>query len=129
MDHAVEKTVVSDLIRDLVENGEGNVIAPEWAVSEQDVGQKMYERPLVRGAISMKRSSTFSLGCGVVLMAAGTIGSPFAHSAADVFGGMGSWNDIGFSKPQEDEKREYDRVSEELLKAMRQAIMYAVNEW
>ncbi|MGI6177790.1 MAG: hypothetical protein ACOYJO_05025 [Eubacterium sp.] len=47
------------------------------------VAQLMYglTQP-VWGAVSMKRSSTFSLGCGVILIAAGTIGSPLSHSTA-----------------------------------------------
>lgn len=44
------KNEIETLIRGLVENGKGNVISPEWAVSEQDIGQKMYERPLVKAA-------------------------------------------------------------------------------
>lgn len=44
---------------------------------------------------------------------------------ADVFGGMGSWNDIGFS----DQKRQatYERVSEHLYQAVCEAVVVAAN--
>lgn len=53
-----------------------------------------------------------------------------AASKADVFGAMGSWND---SPPYVAHERgldaEYDRLSAELLKNIRLAVLYAVNEW
>ena len=48
-----------------------------------------------------------------------------ACQEAWVFGGMGSWNDIGFSG--EDEK-EYHRVSEQLFQTVNEAICTAANE-
>jgi hypothetical protein len=41
-----------------------------------------------------------------------------------VFGGMGSWNDMGFDG---DEGKAYDRVSERLFKAINAAIAAAAN--
>ncbi|QQB73162.1 RNA polymerase subunit sigma [Fusobacterium canifelinum] len=49
---------------------------------------------------------------------------------ADVFGGMGSWNDsppcYAYDKGLEDE---YKNLSSELLKQIRLALLYSVNEW
>lgn len=53
-----------------------------------------------------------------------------AASTADVFGAMGSWNDsppymaheIGLDK-------EYEFLSNKLLKQIRLATLYAINEW
>ncbi len=51
-------------------------------------------------------------------------------SMADVFGAMGSWND---SPPWVAHERgldkEYETLSDELLRNIRLAILYAVNEW
>lgn len=53
-----------------------------------------------------------------------------AAEITDVFGAMGSWNDIpnglAAEKGVEDE---YNALSDELLKNNRQALLYAVNEW
>lgn len=53
-----------------------------------------------------------------------------AAAKADVFGGMGSWND---SPPYDAHIKgldaEYNQLSSELLKNIRLAILYAVNEW
>lgn len=53
-----------------------------------------------------------------------------AAARADVFGAMGSWNDdpayMAHTKGLEEE---YNRLSDELLKQMRMAILYAVNQW
>lgn len=53
-----------------------------------------------------------------------------AASTADVFGAMGSWNDspsyIAYKKGLE---LEYEGLSSELLKNIRLAILYSVNEW
>ena len=53
-----------------------------------------------------------------------------AASAADVFGGMGSWNDdaAGWAKRKKRDK-EYDELSAELFTQMRKAILFAINEW
>ena len=53
-----------------------------------------------------------------------------AASAADVFGGMGSWNDdaAGWAKRKKREK-EYDELSGELFTQMRKATLFAINEW
>lgn len=49
---------------------------------------------------------------------------------ADVFGAMGSWNDsptyLAHEKGMDDE---YESLSQELLKQVRLAILYAINEW
>lgn len=53
-----------------------------------------------------------------------------AASIADVFGGMSSWNDDPHVMAHEKGlTREYDLLSDELLKNIRLAIMYAINEW
>ena len=53
-----------------------------------------------------------------------------AASAADVFGGMGSWNDdaAGWAKRKKRGK-EYDELSSELFTQMRKATLFAINEW
>ena len=53
-----------------------------------------------------------------------------AASAADVFGGMGSWNDdaAGWAKRKKRDK-EYDELSSELFTQMRKALLFAINEW
>ena len=53
-----------------------------------------------------------------------------AASVADVFGGMGSWNDdaAGLAKRKKREK-EYDELSAELFTQMQKAILFAINEW
>jgi len=53
-----------------------------------------------------------------------------AASTADVFGGMGSWNDEpGAMAGLKKLGKEYDDLSEELLRNVRLAILYSVNEW
>lgn len=53
-----------------------------------------------------------------------------AASRADVFGGMGSWNDSPLYMAHEKGlDKEYERLSNELLKNIRLAILYAINEW
>ncbi len=53
-----------------------------------------------------------------------------AASLADVFGAMGSWNDSPRgSAAQFGMEEEYESLSDELLKELRIAVMYAVNEW
>ena len=47
-----------------------------------------------------------------------------ACQTAWVFGGMGSWNDLGFDGP---DRAEYDRVSERLFTALNEAIYTGVN--
>lgn len=53
-----------------------------------------------------------------------------AASIADVFGAMGSWNDdpsyAAYSKGLD---KEYEELSNNLLKNVRQAILYSINEW
>lgn len=53
-----------------------------------------------------------------------------AASAADVFGGMGSWNDdaAGWAKRKKRGK-EYDELSGELFTQMHKATLFAINEW
>ena len=53
-----------------------------------------------------------------------------AASAADVFGGMGSWNDdaAGWAKHKKRGK-EYDELSSELFTQMHKATLFAINEW
>ena len=53
-----------------------------------------------------------------------------AASAADVFGGMGSWNDdaAGLAKRKKRDK-EYDELSSELFTQMHKATLFAINEW
>lgn len=53
-----------------------------------------------------------------------------AASCADVFGGMGSWNDSPpYMAHEKGLGKEYERLSNELLKNIRLALLYAVNEW
>lgn len=53
-----------------------------------------------------------------------------AASCADVFGAMGSWNDSPpYMAHQKGLDEEYENLSNELLKNIRLAILYAVNEW
>ncbi len=53
-----------------------------------------------------------------------------AANIADVFGGMGSWNDEPASMAAEKGlTKEYNVLSDELLKNVRLAILYAINEW
>ena len=53
-----------------------------------------------------------------------------AASAADVFGGMGSWNDDAAGLAQHKKRgKEYDELSSELFTQMRKATLFAINEW
>ena len=53
-----------------------------------------------------------------------------AASAADVFGGMGSWNDDAAGWAQHKRRgKEYDELSSELFTQMRKAMLFAINEW
>lgn len=53
-----------------------------------------------------------------------------AASMADVFGAMGSWNDEPpYMAHEKGLDNEYETLSAELLKNIRLAILYAVNEW
>ncbi len=53
-----------------------------------------------------------------------------AASYADVFGAMGSWNDSPpYSAHEKGSDQEYETLSKELLKQIRLAVLFAVNEW
>lgn len=53
-----------------------------------------------------------------------------AASIADVFGAMGSWNDSPLYMAHEKGlDKEYEILSDELLKQVRLATLYAINEW
>lgn len=53
-----------------------------------------------------------------------------AADRADVFGAMGSWNDSPPYMAQEKGlEKEYDELSARLLKNIRLAVLYAINEW
>ena len=53
-----------------------------------------------------------------------------AASTADVFGAMGSWNDSPAGMAvHKNLYKEYNELSDELLKQMRLSILYAINEW
>lgn len=53
-----------------------------------------------------------------------------AASAADVFGGMGSWNDDAAGLAQHKRRgKEYDELSSELFTQMHKATLFAINEW
>lgn len=53
-----------------------------------------------------------------------------AASLADVFGAMGSWNDSPpYMAHEKGLDKEYEILSAELLKNIRLAILYAINEW
>lgn len=53
-----------------------------------------------------------------------------AASIADVFGAMGSWNDSPpYMSHEKGLEKEYEDLSSELLKQVRLATLYAINEW
>lgn len=53
-----------------------------------------------------------------------------AASTADVFGAMGSWNDSPpYMAHEKGMDKEYEFLSGELLKQVRLATLYAINEW
>lgn len=53
-----------------------------------------------------------------------------AASIADVFGAMGSWNDSPpYLAHEKGLDKEYETLSADLLKNIRLAILYAINEW
>lgn len=53
-----------------------------------------------------------------------------AAARADVFGAMGSWNDDpAYMAHEKGLEEEYNRLSDELLKQIRQAVLFAVNQW
>ena len=53
-----------------------------------------------------------------------------ATSAADVFGAMGSWNDEpGWLAQNKGLGQVYDELSDQLLRNIRSAILFAINEW
>ena len=53
-----------------------------------------------------------------------------AASSADVFGGMGSWNDgPGWLAQDKGLGQVYDELSDQLLRNIRSAILFAINEW
>jgi hypothetical protein len=51
----------------------------------------------------------------------------FAAGAAWVFGGMGSWNDLGFDTVEDNKK--YDEVSAGLYAAINQSVLAVANAW
>lgn len=54
----------------------------------------------------------------------------YAADVADVFGAMGSWNDSPpYMAHEKGLEKEYDELSARLLKNIRLAVLYAVNEW
>lgn len=53
-----------------------------------------------------------------------------AASSADVFGGMGSWNDEpGWLAQDKGLGQVYDELSDQLLRNIRSAILFTINEW
>ena len=53
-----------------------------------------------------------------------------AANRADMFGAMGSWNDTAYGMATEKGfASEYEKLSQELLKQLRYAILYSINEW
>ena len=53
-----------------------------------------------------------------------------AADKADVFGAMGSWNDSPpYMAEEKGLSKEYDELSARLLKNIRLAVLYAINEW
>ncbi len=54
----------------------------------------------------------------------------YAADAADVFGAMGSWNDEPpYTAHEMGLEAEYEELSARLLKNIRLAVLYAINEW
>lgn len=51
----------------------------------------------------------------------------FSAMQSYVFGGMGSWNDMGFQKPEI--QNEYERITKELYEAVKSAIVMASNSF
>jgi len=53
-----------------------------------------------------------------------------AASTADVFGAMGSWSDSPpYMAHEKGLDKEYESLSEELLKQVRRAVLFSINEW
>jgi hypothetical protein len=53
-----------------------------------------------------------------------------AASTADVFGAMGSWNDSPpYMAHEKGMDKEYELLSSELLKQVRLATLFTINEW
>lgn len=83
-----------------------------------------------KGIAVLARSSAAQRGYHQDIAPLGCI-SPVAASLLDacqhawVFGGMGSWNDMGFDG---EKGKDYDRVSERLFRALNQAIAAATND-
>ncbi|QKF60418.1 hypothetical protein [Campylobacter curvus] len=58
------------------------------------------------------------------------LGLFLAADISDVFGAMGSWNDSPpYMAQQKGLGKEYDELSDELLRQNRLALLYAINEW
>lgn len=58
------------------------------------------------------------------------LGLFLAADISDVFGAMGSWNDSPpYMAQQKGLGKEYDELSDELLRQNRLALLYAMNEW
>jgi hypothetical protein len=76
-----------------------------------------------------RRASGGGSGLGARLLPAGWSGTAGrlldTAGTAWVFGGMGSWNDVGLADPAA--RDEYDAVTRELYAAVMQAIVAAVN--
>ena len=54
----------------------------------------------------------------------------YAADRADVFGAMGSWNDSPpYMAHEKGLEKEYDELSARLLKNIRLAVLYSLNEW
>lgn len=54
----------------------------------------------------------------------------YAADRADVFGAMGSWNDSPpYMAHEKGLDKEYDELSASLLKNIRLAVLYSINEW
>jgi predicted butyrate kinase (DUF1464 family) len=51
----------------------------------------------------------------------------FSAGNAWVFGGMGSWNDLGFDNKEDNET--YDRLSEQLYSNINEAIIASTNTY
>jgi len=109
-----------------------------FAVSSVDAAKLYYEslNDLQKNSEKpIKIATIFSFAANEEQSAIGEIPEENLHlfeaaSTADVFGAMGSWND---SPPYMAHERgldnEYELLSSELLKQVRLAALYAINEW
>ncbi len=85
-------------------------IAKEYLFKEEYSSDKVYHKDLIPERHYSKEAWRILLSCQV----------------AWVFGGMGSWNDLGF---QNNEQNTYEKISDDLYLAICNAIPNAINSF